>query len=69
MSAPTWSSAAAARRARRVPVDDAEAAREAEHQRNVLGDCHPVDQAEIPVDERNGQVAQRALALAASRPR
>jgi hypothetical protein len=46
-------------RPRGLPVNDAKAARVAEHYRNVLGDGHPVDQAEVLVDECDWQSSNR----------
>ena len=53
-------------RARRVPVDQAEAARKAEHERDVLGNRHPLDQTKILVDVRDRQATQRVGDVAAA---
>ena len=45
---------------RRPPVDQAAAPRIAEGEADILGHGHPVDQAEVLVDERNRQATQRA---------
>ena len=45
---------------RRPPVDQAAAPRIAEGEAYVLGHRHPVDQAEVLMDERNRQTAQHA---------
>ena len=45
--------------ARRRPVHHPEAPRIAEGQADVLGDGHPVDQAEVLMDERDRQAPQR----------
>ena len=45
---------------RRPPVDQAAAPRIAEREADVLGHRHPVDQAEVLMDEGNRQAAQRA---------
>ena len=45
---------------RRPPVDQAAAPRIAEREADILGHRHPVDQAEVLMDERNRQAAQRA---------
>ena len=44
--------------ARRGPIDHAEAARKAERHADVLGHRHPVDQAEVLMDEGDRQAAQ-----------
>ena len=53
--------------ARRLPVDHAAAPRIAERQADVLGDRHPVDQAEVLMDEGDRQA--RAAMPVTSRPR
>ena len=53
-------------RARRVPVNHAEAARKAEHERDVFGNRHPLDQTKILVDECDGQATQRVGHVAAA---
>ena len=59
---------ARARRAPRAPpVDQAEAARIAERQADVLGHRHPVDEAEVLMDEGDRQAAQRAGDVAAAK--
>ena len=45
--------------ARPAPLDEAEAARIAERQTNILGDRHPVDEAEILMDEGDRHAAHR----------
>ena len=52
--------------ARRAPVDHAGAARIAEGQADVLGDRHPVDQAEVLMDEGDRQAPERARRVAAA---
>ena len=44
---------------RRVLIDHAEAARKAERHADVFGDRHPVDEAEVLMDEGDRQSAQR----------
>ena len=53
-------------RARRVPVNHAEAARKAEHERDVFGNRHPLDQTKILVYECDGQATQRVGDVAAA---
>ena len=53
--------------ARRVLIDQAEAARKAERQADVLGHRHPVDQAEILMDEGDRQAAQRVSGVDAAK--
>ena len=63
----TWASAASRRRLDRAPVDEAEPARIAGRERDVLGDRHPFDEAEVLMDEGDGLAlaeAGRTVAVA-----
>ena len=53
--------------ARRGPIDQAVAARITERQADVLGDRHPVDQAEILVDEGDRQAPERICHVGAAK--
>ena len=53
--------------ARRVLIDQAKAARKAERHADVFGHRHPVDQAEILMDEGDRQAAQRVSGVDAAK--
>ena len=53
--------------ARRGPIDQAVAARKTEGETDVLGDGHPIDQAEILMDEGDRQAPQRIRHVGAAK--